>query len=128
MLHILRNFNHICCFSKYSVHFSFLDDRNDSLFVLSLTHIPKEPESRHLYLSSLDMTLQDPWHDLFIVPKNNYWGEKDNGYRNGREYLRGKKVKKKLPCSHGSLYFQIYCLKNIHLYDLSISQKSKQKS
>lgn len=28
--------------------FSFLDDRSDSSFVPPLTHIPTEPESRHL--------------------------------------------------------------------------------
>lgn len=49
--------------------FSFLDDRSDSSFVPSLTHIPKEQESRHLHLSSSDMTLQDPWHDLFYFQK-----------------------------------------------------------
>lgn len=47
--------------------FSFLDDRSDSSFVPPLTHIPRETESRHLHLSSSDMTLQDRWHDLFIL-------------------------------------------------------------
>lgn len=75
-LHILRNFNDICCSANIQYVSSFLDDRSDSSFVLSLTHIPKEQASRHFHLSSSDMTLQDPWHHLFLFSKRYFWEKK----------------------------------------------------